>query len=122
MGFQYHFGGEKNEQVFNNERANKWSDATVPLSGTTIYLSGASPQRALLSNYGKLYIITLKQASHMVATTSPTLNSTTAYHYCPAEMPTFHIPVSGSSEYVSIAANSGSTVEAWLSIAERTEG
>ena len=119
MGFNY---SAKNDAVLNVKRQNQWTDTTIPLSGTTIYLSGASPQRTLLPNYNKLYIITLKQASHMVATTSPTLSASTSYHYCPAELPTFHIPISGSSEYVSIAANSGSMVEAWLSVAERGDG
>lgn len=121
MGFQYG-GGEKNEAVFNQERANKWTDATIPLTGNTTHLSGASPQTAGPLLDGGLYVLVSKNSCHLLATSGSLVSASVSHQYWPADLPTYHITVSGSSEYVSVYNDDGSTVEAWISLTERSEG
>jgi hypothetical protein len=122
MGLSWNMGGESGnkEQTFNVENANKWTDVTIPLSGQTLYVSGAGAQLIGPLTYNTLYEIVNKKSCHIVATTNDLMTATVAYQFFPAENILYHIPVSGSSEYLSIVNHDGSVVEAWVSIAERT--
>lgn len=116
-------GGERNEKVFDQERANKWTDATIPLSGATFYFSGSGNLVHGPLQYGKLYSLVSKNACHVIAGATSNLTASTATQYWPADAPIFHIPVSGSSEYVAVQNNtSGTLVQAWISVFERTDG
>lgn len=121
MGFNYSMGGESGnkEHTFNVENANKWTDVTIPLSGQTLYASGASPRIIGPLEYGVLYQFVNKKACHVVASSSPTFSATVSYQYIPAESTIYHIGVSGSSEYISVMNHDGSVVEAWASKAEK---
>lgn len=121
MGFQYG-GGEKNESLFQQERANKWTDATIPETGSTIHLSGASPQVAGPLEENRLYVVISKNAFHALATSGSQNSASLGSQYWPSDTPLYHIPKSGSTEYVSILNHDLSVVEAWISITERTEG
>jgi len=125
MGFQYG-GGEKNESLFQQERANKWTDATIPQSGNTTYLSGASPQGVGPLQENRLYVLISKNAFHALSTYSNSqsveFSASVQNQYWPAETPLYHIPRSGSTEFISVFNHDGSVVEAWVSLVERTEG
>jgi hypothetical protein len=126
---------EKNENEFNNIRANRWTDATLALSGTAlsgesfgnVHITGGCPQVAGPLQYEMLYELISKNACNVVSTTdyefSSTFSSTFAsYQYVPADLPKFHIPKSGSSEYVIIFNTDGTDADASLCITERSEG
>lgn len=105
------------------KRANAFTDVTVPISGTannTYYASGSSPiVIGPILRYGELHEIISTQAFHVVSTTNRTHSASISSSYWPGDVPKFHIPKSGSSEYVSIFAHtSGSTIEAWVSLSE----
>ncbi len=125
MGFNYG-GGEKNEALFNQERANKWTDVTAPTTGSTIHLSGVSPQTAGplsgTADGSTLYVIVSKNATHILSTSGALNSASVGNQYWPADTPLYHLPQSGSTEYLSFFNNDGSVVEAWISIAERKEG
>lgn len=111
------------EATFNVERANKWTDATIPLTGTTIQLSGAGSRATpQLLSASVLYVLVSKVDMYMVA--GPTLGTITASvgnQIWPGLVPVYHVPISGVSQVVAVAPVSGSNIEAWLSVAENTD-
>lgn len=122
--------GEKNEKVLNIGRLNALSDSTIAMSGTalsgvtvgTIRMSGTNPRIAGPLHPGILYKYVSPVKTNAVASSSPTFSATLSYEYIPADTPTFHFAVSGSSEYISAIRTDGTDVDFYLSIVERSEG
>lgn len=117
MGFQY-FTGEKDEAVFNQQRANKFTQARVGTTGSTRFVSGASPQIVGPLQVGTLYKIVSEEPAHFLASSSIETSASVSHQYWPAKKPIFHIPRSGSSEFISIYNHDGSDVSAWVKVEE----
>lgn len=111
---------QDNDQIFNQNIANKFTKVTVPLSGNCIYLSGASPQNSSQLLTGAIYTIVSTQDFHAIASHDQTMSASRNNLYWLAGMPLLHIPLSGASEYVSVYATNGGTIEAWLAITNFT--
>lgn len=129
---------EENERVLDQEKANKWMDATIPFSGSILYsfydtrgvaqsasfpsthrVSGAVLMIAGPLAYNQLHVIISKNAFHAVTSTNPLLTASNDNQYFPSEVPFYHIPRSGSSEYISVINHAATNVEMWISVVER---
>ncbi len=120
MPQQWPSGGDSGkEATFNNERANKWTDVTIPLTGTTIVLSGAGSRATPPLSASVMYVLVSKVDMYMVAGQGA-MTASAGNQIWPALAPMYHIPKTGISQVVAVAPVSGSNIEAWISVAENT--
>jgi len=126
---------ETNEKVFNNERANKFTDASLPISGSAnsgekfgcVHLSGTSPQVTPRLTPGMLYQLVSPAAVHILAGETAEGSGSFAatyrsYMYVPGDFPVFHIPLSASTDYVYVSDRDGGLVDCTFTIVERSDG
>lgn len=119
MALQWPSGGDSGkEATFKQDRANKWTDAVIPVSGTTIQLSGAGSQLSPVLSGNVLYMLVSKVDCNVCSGTGPLLTSSAGCQLWGAFLPLYHIPKSGSTDRIAAIANSGSNIEAWVSVVE----
>lgn len=132
------FGPEDNKQLFNQKTANQWLRATFPTSGSKtieyarksdgVYVTASFPSTHVMSGtaqevagplaYDHLHMLISQNDFHAVASSDPALTASASYQFYPAGTPFFHIPRSGSTEYLSVVNSDGSSVSCWVSVVE----
>ena len=129
---------EQNDELLNQKKTNKFFDDTIPPSGSLVrisgtfegnpisgtfasshHLSGASPQNVGPLAYGMLHEIVSFQDINMASHSSSNFSASRGSPLNPAYLKAKHIPISSSSEFVSVSDLSGGNVEAWIYIKER---
>lgn len=110
------------EATFNNERANKWTDAIIPTNSMRIHqLAGTASQRtteALSSSI--LYVLVSFDNVHIVSGDLAVTASTTSLKW-PALVPYFFIPLSGAQYIAARRPNAAQAVDVQIAPVENLE-
>lgn len=118
MGFNYGNSRDDGSSAPNHFDANRWVKATVPVTGTTFHVSGASPRNVGPLTNDTLYVVVCYEKAHFLATTGSNVSASRSHQGWEAGAPFYHIARSGSSDFLSGYADDGGTIEYWVSKVE----
>lgn len=127
MGHQY----APNENMPKWDRLNKFTNATVPISGNivgnvsaSVYLSGSSVRCGPLI-HNAIYEIVSPQNYHSLAYSEGlaqgSATASVSSSYWSADLPRYHIVRSGSSDYISFVGHDTSIIEVTINVAENLD-
>ena len=122
MGLNWPSGGDSGKEATPNwERWNKWTDSTIPISGTEIVLSGSGSRLSRVLSGSVLHILVSKNDCHVTTGTGPLLTASYGNQFWPANTPIYHIPKSGSTDRIAVVNDAATNVECWIAPAEYTD-
>lgn len=107
------------ENVPNIKRLNSLTDSIIPTKGSshTQRLSGAGAQVSQQLSGGVVYMVVGTVPFH-AASSGSTFSAAATDTYFPQDMVMIHIPETGKSDFISVIAHNGGTVECYIAMAE----